>query len=317
MSRGGPAASADDGDAELRDISPHPGGHLLRREMVMGVSPDVLRNARVRHHEDRHRGVGAEVAEVLLHLLRPRGAVHADGADDIVRLQDRERGGDLGPHQHGAGGLDRHRGYHRNPSSDLLEISHRGRESAFHLERILAGLDAEDIAAAVHQPGDLLPEGGFHLIEPDISEGGELGGGTDRTGHVARALRSRPGVGAGAGDLRREAAQLVGHVGYIVLGQNDRGRTEGVRLDDVRPRLQKAVMYLPDGIRVGDAEILVASFQVWAAEVLGGQRLVLDRGTGGAVEQEDPLTQDPAEVVWCKHAGKVREKVRPDYFDVW
>jgi hypothetical protein len=70
----------------------------------------------VGHAGDGHGGLLAQVAQVLAHLIRPGGTVQADSVD-AEGLERRERGADLGSHEHGSGGLDGHLDQDLEPDS--------------------------------------------------------------------------------------------------------------------------------------------------------------------------------------------------------
>ena len=74
----------------------------------MGNATDIFRQARIWDTTDHKRAVLTEIAHMLLHLLRPRGAVEAENIDG-KGLQNRHHGGDIRSNQHRAGGFHRHR----------------------------------------------------------------------------------------------------------------------------------------------------------------------------------------------------------------
>ena len=65
--------------------------------------------------------------------------------------------------------------------------------------------------------------------------------------------------------------ELVGLVGEAVLAEHQRRAAEGVGLDDVAAGGEIALVDAVDHVGAGGAEVLVAPFELGAAEVLGGQ----------------------------------------------
>src|SRR5690606_26486922 len=72
------AATADDAHTVLRDELLVRLGEAVRAERIDGDAAVVLRDARVRDHADRQRGVLTQVADGLAHVLGPRRAVEPD-----------------------------------------------------------------------------------------------------------------------------------------------------------------------------------------------------------------------------------------------
>ena len=93
------------------------------------------------------------------------------------------------------------------------------------------------------------------------------------------------------GRLAREPGgrqvDLMGARGQAVLREHQRGRAEGVGLDDVAAGFQVAFMNRADELGPGENQILVATFELRAAKVGGRQIAVLDRGAHRAIEDED------------------------------
>ena len=80
------AASTHDTHAKVLDKMCQVLREVCRRQVIMRMPADILRNAGIRHHEERFRAGRGERADVLGHLHRPGGAVHADDVD-VVWLQ--------------------------------------------------------------------------------------------------------------------------------------------------------------------------------------------------------------------------------------
>src|SRR5262249_51697613 len=109
-------------------------------------------------------------------------------------------------------------------------------------------------------------------------------GGLGRIGCLARQLGG-PGV-----DAQRLVLQPV-------LGEDQRGAAEGVRLRHVRPGLEVGAVDVPDEVGAAEDEGLVAALQPGASEVRGLQRPGLDERTHRAVEDEDALGERLAETL--------------------
>lgn len=109
------------------------------------------REAGVGHAGDGHGGLLGEVAQVLAHLVRPGGAVQADGVD-AERLERGKCGADLGSHEHGSGGFDGHFDEDGEPDAaghdGLLAAVDRG----FGLQEVLAGFDEEGVGSPSMRP---------------------------------------------------------------------------------------------------------------------------------------------------------------------
>ncbi len=136
---------------------------------------------------------------------------------------------------------------------------------------------------------DLLLVGVAQVRVADLTEGRELGAGTDAAGHPARTLRSgevgdRGTCQPGGGEI-----ELTDPVGLAVLGEHRGERAEGVGLDDVATHLEERPVDPLDHVGPSDDEELVAPFELGAAEVVGTEIGQLQVGPHGAVEDHDAL----------------------------
>ncbi len=226
-----------------------------------------------------------EVADVLFHLLRSRRAVQPEDVDGKW-LKDRHHSGDVGPHQHRAGGLHGHRHHQGTTFTGGFEGLLDSLQCRLDLENVLTGLDDEQIDIAGDQALRLFPEGRAHRVEIDVAEGGQFGGGSHGTGHEAWFLGGAVLIRHLPGEFRRLLVQGMGVILQAVFGQNDRGGTEGVGLDHIASRLQKLAMHRLNGIGPGDHQVLVATLQFQTAEVISRQIHLLQAGSGGPVEDE-------------------------------
>jgi hypothetical protein len=91
--------------------------------------------------------------------------------------------------------------------------------------------------------------------------------------------------------LGRHNRELEGTLGDAVFGENHRKGAEGVGLDDVGTDVQERAVEFLDGVRFGDDENLVASFEGRATEIVGVQVLELKVCTRRAVVDEDSFAQ--------------------------
>ena len=106
VGRGGAAAATDHLHAQVLDEVHQLHLQLNRRESVVGHTADVLGQPRI-GNATHHKGtVGTQIADVLLHLLGPGGAVQSEHVDR-EGLQNRNHRRDVGAHQHRAGGFHR------------------------------------------------------------------------------------------------------------------------------------------------------------------------------------------------------------------
>ena len=88
----------------LLDELDHRLGKGLRLQRVDRLAIHVERQPGVGDARDRQRGVLAQVADRLAHVLRAGGAVQADHIDGQA-FQDGQGGGDIGAQQHAPGGI--------------------------------------------------------------------------------------------------------------------------------------------------------------------------------------------------------------------
>ena len=80
-----------------------------------------------------------------------------------------------------------------------------------------------------------------------------------------------------------------------VLGEHERGRAEGVGLEDVGAGREEALVDALDDVGAREHEILVAAFEIGTAEIVGTEVEGLDRGSHGAVEHQDALGEESLE----------------------
>ena len=104
----------------------------------------------------------------------------------------------------------------------------------------------------------------------------------------------------------RAAATLIAWVcsSQPVLGEHERGRAEGVGLEDVGAGSEETLVHALDDVGPRQHEVLVAALQVGAAEVVGAEVEVLDRRAHGAVEDEDPLAEEAFQNCYATLTGR-------------
>ena len=150
-----------------------------------------------------------------------------------------------------------------------------------------------------------------------MAEGGQLRGGSDRAGHEAGLFRGAVAIGHVAGQFSGPLVERESLVLDAVFGQHDRGGAEGVGFDHIGPHLQELAMHGLHGVRPGDHQVLVATLQGRAAEILGAEIHQLQRRAGGAIEHEHrpggfvkPIQKtDPASGGGGAHQGWMRIRV--------
>ena len=294
VGRGGAAAPADDGHAELGDEAVQVLRQVLRCEVVVHQAVDHRREARIRDAGDGDAAGPRKVAQRLAHLDRARGAVEADHVD-LHRIEHGQRRADLGAGQHAAGQLNGHLRLQR----DVAVQRHHGAPGAVHrgLDRqhVELRLNQQQVDAALEQPERLLLVGLTELGVRDVPERGELRAGAHGARHPARPLGRRELVTDGAGQLGGPAGDLAGAIGQPVLGQDDRGGAEGVGLDHVAADLVEGAVHLRHDVGPGLHEPLVAPLEVRPAEVVRAEPQHLQVGPHGAVEDEHALSAAPAD----------------------
>lgn len=254
------------------------------------------------HAGDGHGGLFGEVAQVLAHLVRPGGAVQADGVD-AERLEGGERGADLGAHQHGASGFDGHRNEDREADAagddGLLAAVNRG----LGLQEVLAGFDEESIRAAVDEALGLEGEGLLEVVVAGVAEAGELGARPHRaqdTPHPSVCFFCR--FGAFAGDLRTLPGELFDAVVDAVVREVGPVGAEGVGFHSVNTHREVRVMDVREDIRAGVVEDLVATLQ--PQEIcLERQLPPLQHGSHGAIGNDHPVVHGVQEFLGANGAG--------------
>ena len=253
----GATAAADDGHAVLADMLGMELGQLLRRQVVVRPPVDDARQAGVRQHADRQRRVLAEVAEVLLHLRRSRGAVDPEDVG-AHRRDGHQCGADLAPDEHPPVvsivtctciGTDR-------PSACVARTA--GDHRRLDLQQVHARLDDEEVDAAFQQAAGLLGVGVAQVGEADVPEARQLRARADRTGDVAGPAIGGVAVGDVAA-IRAAATFSSWARSAMVLGQHRGEGAEAGRLDGVDADVEERGVHAGDDVGPRRAEHLVAA----------------------------------------------------------
>ena len=290
VGRRGATAAADRRDTEFGDEAVQVLGQVLRGQVVVHLAVDHRRETRVGDAGDGDAAGRREMAQGLAHLDGTGGAVEADDVD-LHGVEDGEGSADLGARQHAAGQLDRDLGLQRDEPVQRHHGAPGAVDRRLDREQVELRLDQQEVDAAFEQPERLLLVGVPELGERDVPEGGELGARPHGAGDPAGALGRGELVADGAGELGRPPRELARPVAQSVLGQHDRGRAEGVGLDDVAADLEERAVDLGHQVGARLDEPLVAPLELGTAEVVGAEPEQLQIRPHGAVEDDDAARQ--------------------------
>jgi len=119
-----------------------------------------------------------------------------------------------------------------------------------------------------------------------VPKGGQLGGGAHRTRHEARLVGGGVGIGHLPCQFGGAFVDREGLILKVVLRQHDRSRPEGVRLDHIAADVQELAVDRLHRVGPREHEVLVAALQGQAAEILGAEVHLLERGARGAIEHQ-------------------------------
>ena len=98
-----------------------------------------------------------QIFDVLLHLLRSRGAVQTENVNR-ERFQDGDNRCNVGTHQHRAGGFHRHRDHQGSTFTTGFKCILDALQRRLDLKNVLTGLNDEQIYVASKQSGGLIAE---------------------------------------------------------------------------------------------------------------------------------------------------------------
>ena len=154
----------------------------------MSDSSDVFWQTCIGNAAHDKGSMGAEITHVLLHLLRPRGAVQAKDIDG-ERFKNRHHSSDIGSHQHRAGGLHRHAHHQWSPFARSIKGLLEASQCCLDLQWVLAGFDDEQINIAGQETSSLLSKGIAHLVKAHMPKRWQLCGRSHGASHEAWFLR--------------------------------------------------------------------------------------------------------------------------------
>jgi hypothetical protein len=226
-----------------------------------------------------------------------------------------ERLGDLAG-QRATGGVGDGPGDDDRPAPRiLLEQRLAGEDRRLGVEGVEDRLDEQQVGAALDEAAGLLEVGGDELVVGDVA----LARVVDVRGDGRRAVRRAEGAGdvarpvgralghrvaLGARDPGGGEVHLVGELDHVVVAQADRVGVEGVGLDEVGAGREVLAVDAGDDVGRGEDQQVVVAAQVArpvgeavAAEVLLGEPVPLDHRAHRAVEDEDPVGEEGAELL--------------------
>ena len=237
--------------------------------------------------------------------MRAQRAVEADGQRLGVAHRVPERFRRL-PRQRTTGGIGDGAGNHDWDFHPIhFEILVDREQRGFCIERIENSLDHQNVGAAVDQPAHGFGIGLHQLVKIDVSETGIVDvrrnrrravGRTQRAGNKARLCRVFRFivVRRRARNFRRLDVQLIDQILHVVIRHGDRGRIEGVGLDDVGAGSEILFVDFADDLRLGQRQQIVVAlhivgevFEALAAIRRLVQIVVLDHRAHRAVENQD------------------------------
>ena len=299
------AAAADDVDdavgRELADLR----GHRLRAFVILAES---VGQAGVRVGADERVGRGGDLRQMLAHRARAKRAIEADRERARMAHRMPERGRRLAGKRASRAVGDGARDHERHLKAALSERLEAGEDRGLGVQRVEDGFDQQDVRAAVDEAFDLLAIGDAKLVEADRAEA--------RIVDVRRKRRGAVGRPQGAGDeaapsvrllrldrrpprqSRAVAIEFVDQILHSVVGLRDRGRGEGVGLENVRAGQRVSQMDVFDRLGLGQGQKIIVALQgavagmkAIAAKVrlteiealdLGAHRPVNDAGCAGS-----------------------------------
>ena len=200
------------------------------------------------------------------------------------------------------------RDHQRHLKAALGEGLEAGEDRGLGVQRVEDGLDEEDVRAAVDETLDLLAIGDAELIEADRAEARIVDVRRKRRGSVRRPQRAGDETAPSVRLLRLDrrpprqsrpvAIEFVDLILHPVVGLRDRGRREGVGLENVRAGKRVSQMDVFDRLRLGKRQKIIVALQgavagmkAFAAKVrlieiqaldLGAHRAVNDAGCAGS-----------------------------------
>ena len=159
----GDTAAADQADPVFEHEAFEPLRQLGGTERVSRAPVDQLGEPGIGLNGDMIGPVLTEPFDVLGHLARPGRAIEADDRHG-ERVDDRRCGGNISADQQGSGGFDGHADEDRNVLAGVVAGALGAVDRGLDLQRVLAGLDRDHVAAAGDEPGALQCEPVLELL---------------------------------------------------------------------------------------------------------------------------------------------------------
>ena len=214
-----------------------------------------------------------KLAQVLTHFGRPGGAVQADHVD-AERLERGERGPNFGPHQHGAGGLDRHLNKDGQLGAGVGDGLVAAVDGRLRLQQVLAGFNEEGVGAALNQAERLLGEGGLEVGVCGVAEAGQLGAGAHGAEYPTHtAIRRFVGFGNVAGDPGARLGQLGDAIVDAVIVQIGPVGAEGIGFNAVDAHIEIGAVNVGNHVGPRHVQDFVAALQTLVV-LKGGSELL-------------------------------------------
>ena len=171
MFGGRPAASANNRDVMLGHEFKKIVRERFRFEQINGLPIHVKRKPGVGDARNGKRGLFAEDADGLAHVLGSGGTVQTDDIN-AETFEDGERGFDVGAEQHASGRIERHLSLDRQISLSLVEGFMNAGDGGFDFENVLRSFDEQQIHTAADQADSLFSKNVGEFIEADIGKFG-------------------------------------------------------------------------------------------------------------------------------------------------
>ena len=228
-------------------------------------------------------------------MLRAGGAVEPQRRYP-EGLENHRRRRDVGAQQHPADRIQRDLGLDGDLPAGIGHGSAAPYHGSLYLEDVLARLHQQKVHAPLDEPLGLLPE---DLDELGVGESAQRrvgGGGKEPRGAQASRHEPRPIRGGELGcDLPGQAGRLAVHLPNpgleAVLREAQAVGAESVGFHDVTAHLQEGGVNVPDEVRPGEDEVIVAPVQLRTSEIVRGRLQSLDARAHGPVEDQDPFPQ--------------------------
>ena len=213
------------------------------------------------------------------------------------------------------------RDHERHLKAALSERLEAGEDRGLGVQRVEDGLDQQEVRAAIDETLDLLAIGDAEVVEADRAEAGIVDVGRKRSGAVGRPKSAGDEAAPSIRLLRLDrrpprqsravAIELVNLILHPVVGLRDRGRREGVGLENVRARQRVSQMDVLDRLRLGERQKIIVALQgavagmkAIASEVRLIQIQALDLGAHRAINDQDALSCGaPAAPSMCPRGG--------------